>query len=109
MEEYTRTHPYMSIYGEPERVKCTFEIPANALSILVDYFGKNIRLEKTGRDVPDITGNMRPVLKATIEDVEYPCLRLFTIQHHQLLKVLSPKRLIDDLKDELTKSLQKYQ
>ena len=108
VDQYTKTHPYMSIYGQPDIVNCTFEIPSSALSILVDYFGQDIRLELTGKETSDRNGKMWPVLKATIENVEYPCLKSFTIQHHQLFRVLSPERLINDLKEELTKSLQQY-
>ena len=108
VDKYTATHPYMSIYDEKDRVDCIFEISAGALSILVDYFGENIRLEKTDMNTVDVSGNTQPVFKAEIKDVEYPCLKLFTIQHHHLLRVLSPGRLIDDLKFELSKSLEKY-
>ena len=107
-EKYTKTYPYMSIYEEPDRVDCTFDISANSLSILVDYFGRDIQIEKTDREAPDYNGKMWPVLRATITNIEYPCLKLFTIQHHQLLKVVKPQKLIDDLTQELTVSLNKY-
>lgn len=108
VEKYTRTHPHMSIYSSPNTVNCCFEIPAHSLSILVDYFGKDIHLEKTDREEPDYNGKMWPILRASIEKIEYPCLKLFTVQHHQVLRIIEPQILIDDLKAELTNSLNKY-
>lgn len=108
VEKYTKTYPYMSIYGKEDKEDCVFEISASALSILIDYFGKDIHIQKTDKEEPDYNGKMWPVLRAEISNIEYPCLKLFTIQHHQLLKVIKPCRLIDDLKAELNKSIDKY-
>ena len=108
MEKYTKCHPHMSIYSTHDTEEYCFEIPAHSLSILVDYFGKKIKLEKTDKEEPDYSGKMWPVLRATIDEIEYPCLKHFTIQHHQVLRVIKPQRLIDDLKAELNNSLNKY-
>lgn len=109
VNEYTRTHPYMAIYDTSDRVNCTFEIYADSLSILVDYFGRNIRLTKTDIEKTDKNGKSFPLLKAEIFDVEYSCLRTFAIQHHNTMKVISPTRLIHDLRNELINSLHMYE
>ena len=101
VNEYTRIHPYMAIYDTSDRVDCIFEISADSLSILVDYFGKNIRLTRT-------TGEKSDILKAELSDIEYSCLRTFVIQHHHIIKVISPTRLADDLKESLSESLRQY-
>ncbi|MBQ9277479.1 MAG: WYL domain-containing protein [Lachnospiraceae bacterium] len=101
--KYNTEHPLMSVHAKSNRIKCSFE--TSVLSIIVDYFGKDIRISKTKKSETDLNGNLLPVYKAEIENVEYSSALLFALQQNQIVHVTAPKKLVTEVKEALQKSI----
>lgn len=110
--KYSNTYPGMRIYQNTELVNCCFECTAISLQILIDNFGPNIRLKespiKHSEDEVDYLGRPQKFLAATIHGIQYDNALAFCIGHPQYITLLSPQRLVDDVKNKLNEITEKY-
>ena len=100
---YKNQHPLMSVHAVSNPIRLTLETPA--LALICDYFGKDITIAKTAKTHINMNNVPLPVYKAIIENVEYSSALLFAQQQHEIVTVISPKELADDVKKMLKKSL----
>ncbi len=102
---YKNEHPLMSVHAKADPIKLQLETPA--LALICDYFGKNIKIEKTGKTHLNLNKTPLPIYKVTIENVEYSSALLFAQQQHEIVTVTSPKRLAQDVQAMLENSLRR--
>ena len=88
-------HLYM-MSGESEVV--TFDFKIHILKDVIDWFGNDIVLKK-GKDEDTIT--------ATAKVNEY-AMRFWAMQYGEYVVVKSPKRIVDDIKEQLKDMLDRY-
>ncbi len=89
-EEYVSRFPLMQYCQEKKNTNCEFLCEAGALSVPIDYFGTEIRTEKTE------DGRVRVRVSANYENV-----KMFCIQQCSLVTPLSPPELKADVKKVL--------
>ncbi|SEP54750.1 WYL domain-containing protein [Lachnospiraceae bacterium NE2001] len=113
--KYRRTYPLMSIYKENDTD--TFKFETSALSILVDYFGNDIHLEKvfeastgnngnqkTPKCDTDYNNKPKPIYRATIRGVDCESGKLFALQQHSRVHLVAPPRAAREVRETLQQS-----
>lgn len=111
-EKYTATYPLMGIYDVTNYQDCYIECTSSTLSILIDAFGTNLRIYPSNRehtlDATDFHGRPQKFLIAIIKNVQYDNILQFCLQLHTSIVALSPSNLVDDIRNRLQDSLNKY-
>ena len=102
---YANVHPKMAIHHVSRLTHCTFECTNRSLQVLVDNFGPKIKVIKSDivHETYELDYKNRPqdFLLATIADVEYDNALRFAIMHCQYFTLISPKEMVEDLKNIL--------
>lgn len=94
LRQYLDQHIYMC---DGQTVTASFTIPETMIGDVLDLFGENVVLNKTGDD--------RVVVRA---EVNYAAMTRFAKTFAPDVKVLAPANLMDDVKKELEKALSAY-
>ncbi|MBR1671072.1 MAG: WYL domain-containing protein [Butyrivibrio sp.] len=106
--KYSNTYPGMAIHKHTHKTTCTFECTNWSLQMLVDNFGPNISLKPSERihapSEVDYNGRPQQFLLATIHNVEYDNAVRFAVERCEYLTLLSPKKMVMEVKEVLTKA-----
>lgn len=110
-EQYTATYPLMAIFGEEDLCEAVVECKANAIGVVIDYFGINIQimppvLEHDSNEM-DRNGRAQNYVSIRLPRAQYENLRGFCLLQHSIVTVVSPERLICDVKEGLMVSADK--
>ena len=95
LPKHMAEHLYM-FSGESEPV--TFRMKKHILNDVIDWFGTDVRFSDEGTD--EVTASVNVNLKA---------MRLWAIQYGPYVKVLSPDKLAEEVKEGLRQALEQYQ
>lgn len=111
--KYENTHPNFVIFEEEKTIKTlSFECTPQSLSILVDAFGTNIKLDdspvKHKETIIDRNGQPYQYLKATVKNIQYDNALLFALSHPDQITVLEPRELVEDIHKKLVNITSKY-
>lgn len=110
-EKYTAVYPLMAIFGEEDLCEAVVECKANAIGVVIDYFGKNLRIMPPKLDHPindkDINGNTQSYVSICLPKAQYENVRGFCLLQHMIVTAVSPKRLVHDVKEGLRNSADK--
>ena len=82
-------------FGEPVRI--TFISAERGVPIVIDAFGKGVEFQKRKDGQYDCT-----VRVPTFD------MKLFAKQHSEFIQVTAPQELVDEIRNELEKALEKY-
>lgn len=104
-ERYTTIYPLMAIFGEEDLCEAVVECKANAIGVVIDYFGMDLRILPPMLDHPsnetDINGSLQKYVSIKLPRAQYENVRGFCLQQHSIVTVVSPDRLIIDVKKGL--------
>ena len=90
--KYRNEHPLMAIGSyKDQHIKCVFE--TSVLSIILDYFGTDIRIEDTGKKWYNITGKEEPIFRVTVQNVNPNSVQLFALQQFNTVRVIEPAEI----------------
>ena len=81
--------------GEP--IDAEFIIPASAVSLVIDFFGKHVAF--TNRDDGSVLCRLK---------VSSDAMRHWAVQFANLARVISPPELVEEIKEELKKATARY-
>lgn len=108
---YANTHPLMAIHKSTKLTSCTFECTNWSLQMLIDTFGPDIQIAKSNLahedSEVDYNGKPQEFLLATIANVQYDNAKRFAIQHCQYLTLVSPSKMVAEVKDTLEQAIAK--
>lgn len=112
-EKYTITYPMMGIYGEKDLCRCIIECKANAIGVVVDYFGTEIQLlpPQLSHDTleTDMNGNPVSYVGIRLPYAQYDNVKAFCLLQQNIVSAVSPERLVQDVRESLTEIVQRYQ
>ena len=112
-EKYTAVYPLMGIYDEANYMDCHIECTADTLSILIDTFGNDIAiLESPLHHEPsevNFHGKPQQFFMVQLKQVQYDNVKMFCLQQHSSVTALHPKKLVEDITNDLYASFSKYQ
>ena len=97
LPEHMAEHLYM-FSGKSERV--VFIAKKHLMNDLIDWFGKDIRISSDKTQKDEIRVETKVNLKA---------MKLWARQYGPYVKVISPKNLVDEIKEELLQSVKNYE
>lgn len=111
--KYVNTYPKFAIFEEDNKIKTlTFECTPQSLSILVDAFGTDIKLDDSpvnhSKTEFDRNGQEIHYLKATVKNIQYDNALLFALSHPEQITVLEPHELVEDIHKKLVDITNKY-
>ena len=110
-ENYTATYPLMTIFGEEDLCEAVVECKANAIGVVIDYFGMDLRIMppmlEHESDETDINGQTQRYVSIRLPKAQYENLRGFCLLQHSIVTVVSPERLIRDVIEGLMASVVK--
>lgn len=112
-DKYVHEHPGMRLYHEPQKITCEFEIIDWEIQMLVDTFGTDIKLtelkDKDNNNLmrTDYYGRDKKLYRATVNNVQYENALAFCLTHAEYITVTKPERLVLEVKDKLTKILER--
>ncbi len=111
--KYTATYPLMRLFNEKNYISCVIECTYATLAILVDTFGSNLRIRTSDRphteeELLDFHGKPQTYYAVTIPRVQYDNILQLCLQQHTAITALEPAELVEDIKANLRKSLEKY-
>lgn len=110
-EKYTATYPLMAIFGEEDLCEAIVECKANAIGVVIDYFGMDLRIMppmlEHKSDELDMNGRPQNYVSIRLPKAQYENLRGFCLLQHSIVTVVSPNRLIKDVKERLIASADK--
>lgn len=110
-EQYTATYPLMVIFGEEDLCEAVVECKANAIGVVIDYFGMDLRIMppvlEHDSDEIDLNGRAQKYVSIRLPKAQYENLRGFCLLQHSIVTVVSPDRLIRDVKESLIDSANK--
>lgn len=110
-ENYTATYPLMTIFGEEDLCEAVVECKANAVGVVIDYFGMDLRIMppmlEHESDETDINGRAQRYVSIRLPKAQYENLRGFCLLQHSIVTVVSPERLIRDVREGLMASVVK--
>lgn len=105
VEISNRVYPLMAILGEKDLCEAVVECKANAIGVVIDYFGMDLRILPPVLDHPanetDINGGLQKYVSIKLPRAQYENVRGFCLQQHFIVTVVSPDRLILDVKKGL--------
>jgi len=105
---YANRYPSMRINHATNLVNCTIECTPWSLQILVDTFGTNLKIEPSpimhDSKETDYNGKPQQFLAVTVFNVQYDNMRDFCLSHPQYLTVISPGKLVTEVKSILEAS-----
>lgn len=121
-ELYTSVHPLLALAQEEALTECVLECKSEALSLLVDTFGSteilgdNIQIEASTREhvsknnPGDKTPSEKPESYYTVRipNIQPESIISFCVQHHSLVKVISPFMLVLAVSKEMIDSVTEY-
>lgn len=111
--KYSNTFPGMKFYQDTELITCCFECTPGNLQILIDNFGPNIHLKESplqhSENELDHLGRPQHFLAATISGIQYNNALGFCIEQSQHITLLSPQKLVDDVKNKLAEISARYE
>ncbi|MBQ9438043.1 MAG: WYL domain-containing protein [Lachnospiraceae bacterium] len=110
-ERYTAMYPLMAIFGEADLCEAVVECKANAIGVVIDYFGMNLRIMPPTLEHPsnelDLNGRSQSYVSIKLPKAQYENLRGFCLLQHSIVTVVSPDRLIRDVREGLIASADK--
>ena len=110
-EQYTATYPLMAIFGEEDLCEAVIECKSNAIGVVIDYFGMDLRIMppmlEHESDETDINGQAQRYVSIRLPRAQYENLRGFCLLQHSIVTVVSPERLIRDVREGLMASVVK--
>ena len=81
--------------GKAEKVE--FIIPKSAVSLIIDFFGKHVSFHEQE------DGKVSCCLQVSLE-----AMRRWAVEHANMVRVVSPENLVDDIREELRKAAALY-
>ena len=103
----------MGIYGEKDLCRCIIECKANAIGVVVDYFGTEIQLlpPQLSHDTleTDMNGNPVSYVGIRLPYAQYDNVKAFCLLQQNIVSAVSPERLVQDVRESLTEIVQRYQ
>ena len=99
-EQYTAVYPLMAIFGEKDLCEAEVECRANAIGVVIDYFGMDLTILPPAREHPTEEGAQRYV-RIRLPQAQYENVRAFCLQQHAIVTVVAPDHLIRDVKEGL--------
>lgn len=110
-ERYTAVYPLMAIFGEEDLCEAVVECKANAIGVVIDYFGMDLRILPPVLDHPsnekDINGGVQHYVSIRLPKAQYENVRGFCLLQHSIVTVVSPDRLVFDVKEGLMASMER--
>ena len=110
-EQYTAVYPLMAVFGEEDLCEAVVECKANAIGVVIDYFGMELRVLPPVLEHPsnekDINGAVQDYVSIKLPKAQYENVRGFCLLQHLIVTAVSPERLVRDVKEGLTASLEK--
>lgn len=101
----------MTIFGEEDLCEAVVECKANAIGVVIDYFGMDLRIMppmlEHESDETDINGQTQRYVSIRLPKAQYENLRGFCLLQHSIVTVVSPERLIRDVREGLMASVVK--
>lgn len=111
-EKYTTTYPMMAIYGEKDFCRCVIECKANAIGVIVDYFGTDIQLfpPQLVHDPKETDINGKPLSYVSIRlpYAQYDNVKAFCLLQQGVVSAVSPERLVRDVSEKLMENALQY-
>ncbi len=110
-EQYTVTYPLMAVFGKEDLCEAVVECRANAIGVVIDYFGMDLRIMppmlEHGSEEVDLNGLPQRYVSIRLPKAQYENVRGFCLLQHSIVTVVSPDRLIRDVKEGLLASADK--
>ncbi len=110
-EQYTAVYPLMAIFGEEDLCEAVVECRANAIGVVIDYFGMDLRILPPALDhsSDDKEGNgaLQSYVSIKLPKAQYENVRGFCLLQHSIVTAVSPDRLIRDVRERLTASVER--
>ena len=94
LEQFLYQHVNM-FSGEP--VKAEFEVPESFVSVVIDFFGRHVSFFDKG----DGTVSCRI-------EVSRDAMRHWAGQFSDIVRVVSPPELVEDIREDIRKSMRNY-
>ena len=110
-EQYTAVYPLMAIFGEEDLCEAVVECKAGAIGVVIDYFGMDLRILPPVLDhsptEKDINGGSQHYVSIRLPKAQYENVRGFCLMQHAIVTVVSPDRLVREVKERLMASARK--
>lgn len=110
-ENYTATYPLMIVFGGEDLCEAVVECKANAIGVVIDYFGMDLHIMppmlEHESDETDINGQTQRYVSIRLPKAQYENLRGFCLMQHSIVTIVSPERLIRDVREGLMASVDK--
>ena len=109
-EQYTAVYPLMAIFGEEDLCEAVVECRANAIGVVIDYFGMDLRILPPVLEHPSDerdSGGSQSYVSIRLPRAQYENVRGFCLLQHSIVTAVSPKRLVRDVRKGLTASAKK--
>ena len=111
-EKYTATYPLMTYHQKDNLITCSLECTAQTLSILIDTFGKDLKIKESALDhsaEKTDKGNPQKFYSVEIPNVQYDNIVQFCLHHHTMVTALRPEKLVNDVAKGFAAAFQRYQ
>ena len=110
-DQYTVTYPLMAVFGKEDLCEVVVECRADAIGVVIDYFGMDLRIMppmlEHDADEVDLNGRSQRYVSIRLPKAQYENVRGFCLLQHSIVTVVSPDRLIRDVKQSLMASADK--
>lgn len=109
-EQYTAVYPLMAIFGKEDLCEAVVECRASAIGVVIDYFGMDLRILPPVLDHSSEekdSGGLQKYVSIRLPKAQYENVRGFCLLQHSIVTVVSPDRLIRDVKEGLTASAER--
>lgn len=111
-EKYTTTYPLMAIYGEKDLCRCIIECRADAIGVVVDYFGTEIQIlpPQLPHDAQekDIGGRPPSYVGIRLPYAQFDNVRAFCLLQQEIVSAVAPERLVREVGGRLAEDADQY-